>query len=115
MGEQSSSERARHFAPTAEAAAALAEGLLWAWPEVVSRTWQRALARRAARPTYRDYCPVCGVEFAATARQIYCSPHCRNVAAGRARQARKLAGVPTADQLVHDYLARYAPPRRARD
>jgi predicted nucleic acid-binding Zn ribbon protein len=64
------------------------------------------------RPTYQDRCPTCLAEFAATARQQYCSRHCQNIAAARRRKRRLRAGIPTTDQLVYDYLARYAPKRR---
>jgi predicted nucleic acid-binding Zn ribbon protein len=104
---------ARRLAPTAEAATVLVEGLRVAWPEVVKTVCMRALARQAARPAYRDRCPVCGDEFAATARQQYCSRHCANVAGYRRRKVRERAGVPTADQLVRGYLVRYAPKRRS--
>jgi predicted nucleic acid-binding Zn ribbon protein len=102
------------LAPTPGAVEALVAELLVTDPELVVRQCAAHIARQAVRPVYRDHCPTCLAEFAATARQQYCSRHCQNVAAARRRKARERVGVPTADQLMRGYLARYAPKRRGR-
>src|SRR5581483_5278497 len=80
---------ARQLAPTPEAAAALVDGLLLAWPEIVLSQCGRAVAQRPRR-LQAATCPQCGVSFDGQPRQVYCGRRCRNAAGtARRREARR--------------------------